>query len=273
MRRGDLAAPHRCITMNPLHWIEYRRYRKLWSDPLRSLQTLESFAETEEDGGKDLVAAARRVTDPDMLLHLQRHAGDEIRHARLFRERAADVATAQGRSLGLKEQAGRAYDLSGRRGEQVDAHGFFSAGLYDELGEVEYVCMVNVAEKKAAHIFELHQKAAMAAGDAATAEVFGQILHDEKYHVAWTGTFLKKWRKEGREAEVSRAVRRAKRGRFLESWRALGLRSASGFATILLMVCYWTVLAPFGLLARRSRADDFAGWRAAGEAARLSSQY
>lgn len=257
--------------MKPLHWLEYRRFKKLWSDPMRKLRTLESFAETEEDGGKDLVAAGRRVSDPEMLVHITRHAKDEIRHASLFRTRAEEVAHESGRSLGSKaEEGGRAYDLSQSR-EDMDAHGFFGASLYDELGKVEYIAMVNVAEIKAAHIFTLHSKACHAIGDAKTAAVFDEILHDERYHCSWTGTFLKKWRKEGRSAEVDRAVKRAKRGRFLSSWRALGLRSAAGFSTVLLMVMYLTVIAPFGLFARRSKGS--AGWQAPLTASGLGSQY
>ena len=65
---------------------------------------------------------------------------------------------------------------------------------------------------------------------------------------------------------------RGKRGRFLDSWRRLGLRSAAGFAVILLMVAYWTVLAPFGLIARRTRTH-VEGWRGPRKASSLSGQY
>ena len=260
--------------MSPFPSLEERRYRAVWSDPHRSLLTLESFSQTEEDGGKDLVAAAKRITDPEILGHLQRHAQDEIRHASLFRDRAAEVAEAQGKHLGVKDsEMGRAYDLSGARSsDQVNAHGFFQAGLFDEMGEVGYVAMLHVAEKRAAHVFERHQRAALSARDAATAEIFASILRDEKYHVAWTGTVLKRWRGEGREAEVEAALARAKRGRFLDSWRRLGLRSASGFSKVLLMVCYWTVLAPFGLVARRMQ-EPAGAWRAPRAASSLESQY
>lgn len=256
------------------HWLEHRRYRALWADPHRSLLTLESFAETEEDGGKDLVAAGKRITDAEILGHLQRHAADELRHARMFRERAAEVAAAQGRHLGTKdEEMGRAYDLSGRRApEEVNSHGFFQAGLFDEMGEVGYIAMVHVAEKRAAQIFERHARAARAAQDPQTAEIFSSILRDEKYHVAWTGTVLERWRGEGRAAEVDRAESRARRGRLMDAWRRVGLRSASGFAHVMLAAAFWTVLAPFGLLARLQRPAA-AGWREPRAGGGLDSQY
>lgn len=258
--------------MNPFHWLERRRYQAVWSDPRRSLLTLESFAETEEDGGKDLEAAALRVRDGEVLTHIGHHAKDEVRHAQLFRDRAREVAEAQGRHLGAKEEEmGKAYDLAGTRGvDQVNTHGFFQVGLFDEMGEVGYVAMLHVAEKRAAHIFSVHHRAALAAGDQATAGIFEQILKDEKYHVAWTGTVLKRWRGEGRDAEVSRALSSAKRGRALDAWRRLGLRSASGLATVLLCVMYWTLLAPFGVLARTTRPRI--GWQEP-RSGSLTSQY
>ena len=260
--------------MNPLHWLEERRYKAVWADPHRKLLTLESFADTEEDGGKDLISAAKHMTDQEILGHMDRHADDEVRHSRMFRDRAAEVAEAQGRHLGAKdEEMGRAYDLAGRRSpDQVNSHGFFQAGLFDEMGEVGYIAMVHVAEKRAAHIFARHLNAARAAQDPQTAEIFASILRDEKYHVAWTGTILERWRREGRGAEVSRALRSAKRGRLLDRWRSLGLRSAAGFSFVLLVVVYWTLLAPFGLIARMTRAAE-PGLRPSRSATRLSSQY
>lgn len=255
-------------------WFEQRRYRKLWSDAHRSLLTLESFAETEEDGGRDLVAASRRITDPVILGHMQRHADDELRHARLFRERASELAQDQGRHLGAKSaELGRAYDLSGKRaGGQVDAHGFYSAGILDELGEVPYIAMLHLAEKRAARIFTGHMTAARSAGDTRTSEVFAAILHDEHYHVAWTGKTLEGWCGQGRAAEVDRARRQVRRGRFMESWRSLGLRSAGKLAHLFLALAFWTILAPFGLLARSARPAS-PGWREPHAGGRLGSQY
>lgn len=269
-----------------MHWLEERRYRATWSDPHRSLLSLEAFAETEEDGGHDLELARERVTDQRLVDHLRRHAGDELRHARMFSERAAELAKAQGRRPGAKnEELGRAFDLSEQRDfaqnplapsplargdlAEVDGHGFFRSGLFDEHGEVGYLAMVHVAEKRAAHLFARHERAARAARDARTAAIFADILRDEKYHVAWTGKALDRWRSEGRAAEVDRALKDASRGRFIASWRRLGLRSASGFVRVLLVVSFATVLAPFGLLARLT-ARSGAEWSANGAPERLS---
>ncbi|MEM1451870.1 MAG: ferritin-like domain-containing protein [Planctomycetota bacterium] len=240
-----------------------RRDRAAWADPRRRLLTLESFAATEEDGGQDLVAAARRVTDPDLRAHVERHAADELRHARMFRDRAREVAA----ELALSEDAGerpdRPYDLSrGRPGLEQDAHGFFSGGLYDELGEVEYVAMLHVAESRAADLFA-HHLDLVRGDDPATAEVFEAILRDEKYHMAYTARFLERWEGEGRAGEVARALRSARSSRAMANWRALGLRSGAGFGKAMLWVAYWVLVTPFALVGRLQQPAS--GWQAPAE--------
>jgi hypothetical protein len=243
--------------MYAIGWFARRRNRAVWRDPVRRFLTLQSFAETEEDGGKDLQAAARRISDPDLRQHIERHAKDEVRHASLFRHRAAAVHDSAGSGLSGSGASDRAYDLSrGRRGE-LDAHGFANAGLADELGEVAYVCMLHVAEQRAAELFTMHH--ALTAHDPATQAVFEEILKDEKYHVAYTGKFLDAWRAEGREREVREGLKAARGSRFVGSWKRLGVRSAAGFSRMLMRVFYWTLLVPFGLVARRSSAR--AGWQ------------
>lgn len=85
MRRVGMGIPHTGMRL---------RHRSPWRDPARVVTTLESFAATEEDGGGDLARAVRRVRDPELRAHLERHARDEVRHAALFRARAAELAGA-----------------------------------------------------------------------------------------------------------------------------------------------------------------------------------
>lgn len=241
-------------------FLDRRRHRAVWADPVRRLRTLESFSRTEEDGGKDLVAAARRVSDPELRLHLERHAEDEVRHAALFRTRADEVRVEANVTVGDDDRSDLAYDLSrGRPGVEVDAHGFFNAGLYDELGEVAYVAMLHTAEKKAAYLFEMHRD--LTAHDPKTREVFEEILKDEKYHVAYTGRFLDKWRAAGREREVAEGLKSAKASRMMGAWKRLGIRSAAGIGKVLLYVLYFTILLPFGFIASR-RNSSATGWQA-----------
>ena len=239
--------------------LDFSRARAAWSDPVRKLQTLESFARTEADGGRDIVAAQRIVRDAELRGHLERHAADELRHAELFHRRAAELR-AQGVAAEREEGTSKAYDLSLSRGKlagATDGHGFLRFALADELGEVGYVAMLHVAEKRAAKLFRDHAR--YLAHDPETRAVFASILKDEHYHVAYTGTMLKKWKKEGRGAEVKRALSLAKGSRFLGAWKRLGARSGAGFSRAILFVMYFTVLAPFGILGRGKRPK--AGWK------------
>jgi len=253
--------------------LSFSRNAAAWSDPVRKLKTLESFARTEEDGGRDIAAALKVVTDPEARKHLERHAKDEIRHANLFRGRAAELR-AQGIVSKDAEEAGRAYDLShGKLAEQTNAHGFLRTALADEMGEVSYIAMLNVAEKRAAVMFRSNIR--HLSQDDSTRAIFESILKDEHYHVAWTSTVLKRWKSEGRGAEVKRALSMAKGSRFFGAWKRLGARSAAGFSRIVLVVLYFTLLLPFGLLVRGKKPKS--GWSSPlaprADLARLRSQY
>jgi rubrerythrin len=242
------------VSPSLLGWTE----RRVWGDPLRKQRTLLSFASTEEDGGRDLARAARLVREPELRAHLERHSRDEARHAELFRRRAAEVAREHGLAVGGEDAHGRNQDLSSARGGiELEVHGALGAGRLDQLGELEYVAMLHVAETKAARLFAAYRD--WNARDPATRAVFEEILKDEKYHVAYTGKFLDRWRQQGRRAEVERALGAVAGSRLIGAWKRLGLRSAGGFSLVVLQVLYWTLLAPFGLLAR-SRAVP-RGWQ------------
>ena len=233
-----------------------RRSRAIWTDPVRRYRTLQSFSETEEDGGKDLLAAAARVTDPDLRTHLLVHAKDEARHAELFRRRAAEVRDEAGAAAGERTGSERVFDLGRNRDGEIDAHGFFSASMFDDMGEVAYVAMLNVAEQKAASLFQLHHD--LTQHDLGTRAVFAEILKDEKYHVSYTGKFLERWRSEGRGREVDEGLKAARSSRFMGAWKRLGLRCGAGLSRGLFRVMFWTVVVPFGLLAGRQHPAP--GW-------------
>jgi hypothetical protein len=241
--------------MGLIRSLEGLRYRSVWSDPRRKLLTLEGFARTEEDGGRDLLAAARRAEDAELRGHLERHARDELRHAALFRGRVAELEAASSRA---GEVPDKPYDIvRWRRGVEVDAHGFYTAGLFDELGEIPYVAMLHVAERHAADLLALHRD--LNEGDCATVALFDDILRDEKYHIAYTGTLLARWRARGRGREVEAGLAAARRSRLMGAWARVGTRSAAGLGRALLYAMYWTVLVPFALVARRARART--GWQ------------
>ena len=119
------------------------------------------------------------------------------------------------------------------------------------------MAMLHVAEKRAASLFR--KLARVVDDDPPTRAMFESILKDEHYHVAYTGTLLQRWRKEGRGAEVGRALSQARGSRFLGAWKRFGARSGATFSRVVLGVLYFTLLLPFGLLARL--VGPRAGWR------------
>jgi rubrerythrin len=249
--------------------------RAAWNDPVRKLRTLESFARTEADGGRDLLAAAARVGDPELRRSLELHARDELRHAELFQRRADELRPLVAPLAAAPEGSDRAYDLSrGRPKGEVDLHGFFSESLCDELGEVAYVAMLHVAERRAQALFE--RQRALVSDDPELQAAFAEILQDEKFHVRYTASWLERWRKAGRSQEVSAGLRAARGSRLLGGWKRFGARSAASFGRNVLFLMYATVLVPFALGARRGRERK--GWRersmtAASTLERARSQY
>ncbi|MFT7463770.1 MAG: hypothetical protein ACI9EF_002117 [Pseudohongiellaceae bacterium] len=258
------------------------RSRAVWSDPVRKVLTLESFSRTEADGGKDIGSAATRVSDEELRGHLARHTEDELRHADLFLTRAKELrATTNMPPEAGAEASGDSYDLSrGRPSSEVDAHGFFTSGLLDEMGEVACVAMLHGAEVRAASLFSAHRD--LTKDDPETCAVFEKILRDEQYHVAYTKATLDRWVAEGRGREVAEARSAARGGRFWSGWKRTGIRSGASFSQVVLRVMYFTILLPFGMANKGSKTAT--GWSAprsqapAGEgskaaASSLSSQY
>ena len=59
---------------------------------------------------------------------------------------------------------------------------------------------------------------------------------------------------EDNPLQVREALRAARRSPFMAQWKRAGLHSGAGFSRGLLYALYYTVLVPFGVLARRSKA-------------------
>ena len=247
------------------------RYRDIWRDATRTIRTLESFAETEADGARDIATARQRSVEPWLCVQFEHHAADEWRHAEMFRARAQELRTQHPDVDPAERDPG--FDLAkGRKSSEVDAHGFFVSGLMEELGDVAYVAMLHVAEKRAARLFR--QMSAATRHDPATNRIFEEILKDERFHVAYTKKALEHWRARGRGKDVSDALAAAKGQRFLGAWRRFGLRAAASFGRVLLWIAYHTVLLPFGLVARCTRpAAGFQAPLVRSAARGLRSQY
>ena len=69
-------------------------HRWIWSDTERRARKLLRFGETETDGGRDLVRASEKTSDPLLRRLYLEHAIDEHRHGVMFRRRGNEILRA-----------------------------------------------------------------------------------------------------------------------------------------------------------------------------------
>jgi rubrerythrin len=218
----------------------------IWSNKALRARNLLRFAETEADGGRDLVRAAELTGDPILRRLLIFHANDEQRHANLFRQRGLAILRELPRSsrpLGAPD-----WLTPGERGQ-------------DDLkverdGDAALLAFVHLSEKAAAEDFAVYRD--LLAADPQTQSVFEEILRDETFHMNYTLAQLKRiaprrrgWRLWG--ARLSRL------------WKGY-LRIASAIAGLIsgvvLTVLYFVLLPPFAWVAKRSALKEADGWTA-----------
>lgn len=238
--------------LRPLH-------RWVWSDQHRRAHKLLRFAATEADGGHDLSRAAELTNDALLRQLYLRHALDEHRHARLFRDRGLTLLT---ECQSRKEPSSRfeANWLSpGERG--LDD---LRVGKDPQDGLLAFL---HLSEKAAAGRFCIYQEVLVS--DPKTQSVFRDVLEDEAFHMAYTYKQLARVapRRQGWRLWQARVVR---------VWKAylrLMVAIASVLGTALLLLQYFLFLPPFALLAKRSALKEPRGWWTRRPANSLKSQY
>ena len=209
------------------------------------------FSRTEAGGAVDIARAANAIVRPELKGHLVRHTADEVRHAKMFRQRAREVlGTPDGRvpapeaiSRDLMPVASAAESGS----LSLTDHGFLPSDNFHELGEVRYMAMLHLAEVQAAEDFQVHFDLTKG-HDPGTAAVFKSILRDEEYHVAYTRAQLQEWEREGRADEVRKALRKMRWTRVKTQWVLMSQLFGDFMSRLLLGAIYFTVFLPFGVL-------------------------
>lgn len=215
-----------------------------WRKPDENLQ---AFAETEAFGARDLARAAEQTNDPWIRRQLILHTQDEVRHARILGEEANSKPPP---AVGVGAAAiGADAEMEG-----IDL---------EQMGQIRFLTFVHEAEKRATAEFQMHRGAL---GD--KGEFFESILADEKRHVAWTGHALDKLRKEGRGAEIDKAIREMRWERIKLAWLRIARSISVVMSTIILTIIYYVFLWPFTLGARR----DSSGWQT-GAVPKLNRQF
>ncbi len=240
------------ILLWPLHWW-------VWLDTARRARKLLRFAETEADGGRDLVRAAEVTPDPLLRKLFLFHACDEQRHAELFRRRGAALLHALPRPS--------------RSGYRADWLAPGERGLDDlrveELEDGALLAFLHLTEKSAATDFASYRDVLQR--DPSTRAVFEEVLWDEAYHMNYTLSQLVRVSPQHHRL----LLWRARLTRLWKGYLRLVLALASVISWLILTILYFTLLPPFGYLAKRAARQEPTGWLPAssGRNASLDRQY
>lgn len=236
------AIPHVVVEMKqfllrPLH-------RWIWRDTGRRARKLLSFAETEADGGRDLARAAELTSDPLLRRLFLFHAGDEQRHADLFRRRGAVLLDAHVSASWTGDRVG--WLAPGERG--------LDDLRVEEMEDGALLAFLHLSEKSAAADFGSYSD--VLRHDAPTRAVFEEILHDEAHHMSYTLAQLKR--------VCPRHYRlllwRARFGRLWKGYLRLATALAGVVGSLMLTIQYFVLLPPFAFLAKRAARREPVGW-------------
>lgn len=211
-----------------------------WRNDATIAKKLLGFAATEEGSALDMLRASERCKDPRCRRLFFRHAVDEARHARRFREAARAVAP----------------DARIRTWEAAHAR---RQDLYERFGLVPFVAFVHASESRAKKQFDV--LARHFADHDVLGRLFTEIGRDERFHATYSAHLLDRWREEGRGDEVDRAVRRVKRHLLWSGWRRAGKRLMDPVGRLVLALLFVTIFPLFVLLGRLG-ARARAGWHA-----------
>jgi hypothetical protein len=219
-------------------------HRWIWQDPGRCARKLFDFAETESDGGRDLIRAAELTKDPLLRRLFMVHALDEERHATLFRTQA----TALSRSLeGRSPPPSRLnWVAPGERGlDDLRVHAESDASL---------LAFLHLSEKSAAGHFAAYVHALK--DDPHTSQVFKEVLRDETFHMNYTLAQLARIAPE----RHGLLLWKARLGRMWKAYLRLMSAIAGIMGAVILTIQYFVLLPPFAFLAKRAARRDPPGW-------------
>jgi hypothetical protein len=219
-------------------------HRWIWRDAERRVQKLLRFAETEIDGGRDILRAAEVTSDSLLRRLFMVHATDEHRHGVLFRRRAATLLR------GLPRRAMRAFQADWLA---PGGHGLDDLQVEEESDDT-LLAFLHVSEKAAARRFTVYRDVLQ--HDPATRAVFDDILHDEVFHMNYTLTQLVRVSPEHHRWHLWRA----RLSRLWKGYLRLATAVAGVIGSVLLTIQYFIILPPFAFLAKRGQRRERPGW-------------
>jgi len=219
-------------------------HRWIWQDPQRCARKLFSFAETEADGGRDLVRAAELTQDPTLRRLFTVHAADEDHHATLFRTRGLTLLRS------LSDRTASPLQLNwvspGERGlDDLRVNSESDASL---------LAFLHLSEKTAAGHFAAYVDALK--DDPLTSAVFQEVLKDETFHMNYTLAQLTRVAPK----HHGLFLWKARLGRLWKAYLRVMSAIAGVMGTVILTLQYFILLAPFAFLAKRAARREPQGW-------------
>lgn len=232
---APLATPGLPLSSRPLWALSWLIWRII---PGRAAAKMAEFSHTEAGSGLDMLAAAEETPRPELRARYFRHALDELRHSRMFRDRARALAGARGRAEAVLEDGGWIAD-HGIRGQK---------SLLEELGETEFLAFVWIHERRGAEQFQVY--AELLRDDPITARMFEEIARDERFHIAYSRAELDRLAERGAETQVRAAVRAVRWRRAKQAWLRFSRVLGDTMAQVWLGLLYFVVVGPFVPIAR-----------------------
>ena len=217
----------------------------IWNNRALCARNLLRFAETEAEGGRDLLRAAEITTDPILRRLLVRHASDEQRHAELFRRRGVGLLKTLPASA--RKGANTGWLTPGERGlDDLDV---------GAAGEAALLAFVHLSERCAARDFAAYRD--LLEADPPTQAVFEEVLRDERHHMTYTLAQLTRIAPRRR----GWLLWRARLGRLWKAYLRIASAIAGVMSRIILTALYFVVLPPFAWMAQRAERREPPGWR------------
>jgi hypothetical protein len=208
----------------------------VWQLPGRPALLLASFSQAERGSSYDMLAAAERTIDPLLRIKYIRHALDEARHARLFRQRAM--------ALNPSRACAALLDAN-----YLSSHGIIqSESLFERLGETRFLAFVFDSEGRGLELFQLYCDKKIP--DDETITVLNNIIRDEKFHRAYSGAELQRRTKTGKAKEVKKAMRSQLFSHYWEAWLRFSRQIGGLFARLWLRLWYVLLVGWFRPFAR-----------------------
>lgn len=211
--------------------------------PGRASTKMAGFSHTEQGSGLDMLVAVEKTPRRDLRRKYYIHALDELRHSKMFAQRARALATSWSRADAVLQDSGF-----------IAAQGINDKEtLFDKLDEIEFLAFVWVHESQGARQFNLY--ADLLSDDHETSVMFDEIARDERFHISYSKQELDRYAAKGQASAVRNAVWRVRGRRLWQGWLRFSHDLGAFMSGIWLSVLYIFFLGPFSLIARLTESS------------------